>query len=143
MAAMSHLEIHREHFRWRAQNDMWRDDVALWETAVEEAIDQLPNLKKALHKHLDALRRHAAAIRLNEQEVNAHEHAISEYERGGAGEELIEMAKQFDHSAESVARQKHTHEELKRQHHDLMSSWHLLTSNLLEPQSIQQHLIKT
>jgi hypothetical protein len=123
MSTTSHLEMHREHLRWRAQNDMWRDDLANWEREAQAALKALPKVEEILRKHLDGLRRHAAAIRINEQEFSAQEHALSEYERGDTGQELIELAKRFDRSNETITHQKEKHEKIKHRHYRLMTRW--------------------
>ena len=69
MATASHLELHREHLRWWAEDDLWRDDLASWEAEVTQAIKDLPRLDKALRQHTELLRKHAAAIRLYEQDL--------------------------------------------------------------------------
>ena len=53
MATASHLEMHREHLRWRVEDDMWRDDLATWEAEVSQAISDLPRLEKALREHAE------------------------------------------------------------------------------------------
>jgi hypothetical protein len=132
MSAASHLQMHRDHLRWCAQNDLWRDDLAIWEGEVQDAIHVLPQLEKALHKHLDALRQHAAAIRMVEQDFNEHEHALSEYERGEPSEELIQMAKAFERASSSQVRHKKRHEEIRHEHHNLLARWRQLVRPILQ-----------
>ena len=140
MVTASHLEMHREHLKWRAQNDMWRDDLANWESEVQSALKALPKIEEIFQKHLDALRRHAAAIRINEQDFNAHEHALSQYERGAPGEELIEFAKRFDQSMATIAHQKEK-QQIMRRHYTLMARWKMLIGSASKPQQNAHYTI--
>ena len=55
MVTASHLEMHREHLRWRVEDDMWRDDLAAWEAEIAHAISDLPRIEKALREHAEML----------------------------------------------------------------------------------------
>jgi hypothetical protein len=134
MATASHFEMHREHLRWHVEDDMWRDDLVAWEAEVDQAINELPRLETALRQHADALRKHAAAIRLYEQDFRADEHALAEFERGEPAAASIELTQVFDRTAEKHAAQLRNHEKIKRQHHDLIARWRLLTAPLVPPE---------
>jgi hypothetical protein len=135
MSTASHVKMHQEHGNWRSEDNFWRDEVALWEREIQEAAAQLPKLDTVLNNRLESLRTHAAAIRLYEQDAADHEHALTTFERGGTGEELIRFAGAHQAAAVKHAEERTRHEVIKRQHHELMAHWKLLSDSLLPKES--------
>jgi hypothetical protein len=132
MSGTSHCEMHREHTRWRADDDLWRDELAMWERAIDHAVKEIPQIEKALRSHAESLRQHAASIRLYEQEFTTHEHALAEYERGETPQALIELAQTHRGECDHHGERRKKHEELKTQQHALMAKWNLLFTALFE-----------
>jgi hypothetical protein len=122
--------MHQEHARWRADNNLWRDDLAAWQKEVHDAIDQLPELEKAIERHAQLLQTHAASVRLYEQDAASHEHLLAEYERGESPEALIKLAQAHQEAAHQHAKQCESHEGLKNQQHRLMTKWRQLFTAL-------------
>jgi hypothetical protein len=124
--------MHGEHRHWESEINLWRDDLRAWQQELAKAEGEIKQLEKALADHGQALRLHGSALRLDEQEFEDHEHAIVEYEKGGEGEELLEMARR--HSAQAVHHDRHraAHEQLKRRHHNVITHWNVLLKALQE-----------
>ena len=130
MTSTAHLNMHGEHRLWESHISQWRDDLRAWQHELAKAQGEIKQLEKALEDHAHTLRTHASTLRLQEQKVDEHEHAIVEYEKGGEGDELVQMAR--DHSQEAVhhAKQCEDHEQLKRRHHNVIAHWNLLLKSL-------------
>jgi hypothetical protein len=130
MATTSHATMHHDHRLWESEIGLWRDNLRAWQHEAAEAVSGVKKLEESLKKHEEALRTHAAAIRLAEQEFDVHEHALAEYEKGGAGEELIPMAKKHLDEAAHQESQRAAHEMLKQRHYAVMSHWQTLLNTL-------------
>jgi hypothetical protein len=126
MAATTHLAMHQEHAQWRAESDLWRDDLAIWEAEIDDAIGQLPELAAALRRHNDMLKTHAASVRLYDQDPARHEHLLTEYEKGDAPESLVELAKAHEGAADQHEKLRDTHANFKNRQHRLMTKWRQL-----------------
>jgi hypothetical protein len=118
--------MHQEHAQWRGESNLWRDDLAIWEKEIDDAIGQLPELEAALRRHNDLLKTHAASVRLYDQDPARHEHMLAEYEKGEAPEALVELAKSHQDAAESHGKLRETHARFKNRQHRLMTKWRQL-----------------
>lgn len=130
--ATVHTEMSGEHKQWQSDNCMWRDDLARWQKQAEQAIAALKSLEESLQKHRKALQLHQLAIATEEQELKVHEHAMAEFERGGAGENLLEMVGPHKEGASKHNARKEAHARLKKHHHAVMASWSALEQALSE-----------
>ena len=139
MSNTSHIDMHQEHKRWRMEDDLWRDELAVWEHESEQAIKDVPRLEKALRDHAEMLRKHAASIRLYEQDFVYHEHALASYEQGEAPSDLVELAQAHQTEAEKHVEQHKAHERIKKQQHALMATWRLLFTALVEAEQSEFH----
>lgn len=126
----SHAEMHHEHLQWQSEANLWRDDLRVWEKETHDILEKQAGIKEAFEKHLAALQTHAAAIRLYEQQVKEHEHALAEFEQGGPGEQLIQLAKKHQQSAERHAKQHNSHQVIKKLHRTAVSRWSSLAKSL-------------
>jgi hypothetical protein len=59
------------------------------------------------------------------QKVSAHEKGLAEFEAGGAGEQLVTLAKIHEEAAEP-GRRRAEHERMTRHFHTIMALWSLL-----------------
>ena len=139
MATTPHLEMQGAHLRFRTEYDFWRDEVVCWECEVSQAIKDLPRLEAALGDHSQSLRKHAATISSYEQAFSAYEHARTEYELAESNDKLVGLAQELGRTTEKHAAQRQHHENAKRQHHDLMARWRLLTMSLIPSQPSPPH----
>jgi hypothetical protein len=130
--ATAHVEMHGEHQQWLSDNSMWRDDLTLWQKEIDQALDGLSKLEEALREHGKGLQSHLEMIGAEEQELKAHEHALAEFERGGPGDQLLEMVKSHQEHAGKHGQQRQVHEELKKRHHTVMAYWSLLHKALTQ-----------
>ena len=135
MSNTSHIDMHQEHKRWRVEDDLWRDELAVWEREIDQAISDVPRLEKALRDHAGTLWQHAASIRLYEQEATYHEHELASYEQGEAPSDLVALAKSHRREAKKHAEQYKTHDEIKKRQHVLMTKWRLRLPALIEPEA--------
>ena len=133
MIATTPMTMHSEHKYWESETSLWRDDLRVWQQELAKAQGEIKQLEKALENHAHALRTHASTLRLDEGVFEGHEHALVEYEKGGEGEELLQMARQ--HSEEAVCHTVHraAHEQFKRRHHTVIAHWNLLLKSVREP----------
>jgi len=133
MIATTPMTMHSEHKYWESETSLWRDDLRVWQQELATAQGEIKQLEKALEDHAHALRTHASTLRLDEGVFEGHEHALVEYEKGGEGEELLQMARQ--HSEEAVCHTVHraAHEQFKRRHHTVIAHWNLLLKSVREP----------
>jgi hypothetical protein len=118
--------MHCEHREWLSDNSMWRDDLAIWQQEIDHALGDLRTLEDALREHRKVLQCHLDAIAAEELAANQHEHALAEFERGGPGDDLLQMAKPHQENADKHAQQWQAHERLKKGHHTVMAHWSLL-----------------
>lgn len=125
--------IHGQHTTWESDISLWRDDIRVWQQELATSEAHIKQLEEALAEHKHAMRIHASALRLEEQTIEEHEHAIAEYEKGGEGEELLEMARRHTGVATSHHKHRTDHEQLKRRHHNIITHWNLLLKALLDP----------
>jgi hypothetical protein len=130
MVSTSHLAMHQEHAQWRAENNSWREDLAVWEHELDEAIARIPDLEESLRRHAGFLKRHGASIRIIEQDPAAHEHVLADYERGETPGALVELAQTHRREAEEHAHQREKHDEIKYQHRHIMTKWRQLLAAL-------------
>lgn len=130
MLLKSHERMHQEHVQWKSENELWREQVRSWEFETYKAIEDLPNLQKALRDYEQELERHAASLQLREQILNEHEHALSKFEQGDASSELVPL--ESDHSAERQKHEDHkrVHELKRSQHLQIMKDWRALLKAL-------------
>jgi hypothetical protein len=119
-----HVRLHADHLLWFSENSLWRDDISSWQREVDEAVRQLGTLRDAFDKHHEKLRKHAASIRLHEQRQAEHECALAKYERGGSGQELVQMARAHQDESTKQAELRDLHENLKRRHHEMIAQLH-------------------
>ena len=126
------ISMHQEHRYWESEIGLWRDDLRAWQSELSKAESEFKLLEKALADHAQLLRLHGSSFRLDEQEFENHEHEIVEYEKGGEGEELLEMSRR--HSVQAVRHGEHraAHEQLKRRHHNIIAHWNVLLKALQE-----------
>jgi hypothetical protein len=132
MISTKPTSMHGEHRYWESEISLWRDDLRAWQKELAKAECEIKLLEKALADHAQLLRLHGSSLRLDEQEFDGHEHEIVEYEKGGEGEELLEMARR--HSAQAVHHVQHraAHEQIKRRHHNIIAHWNVLLKALQE-----------
>jgi hypothetical protein len=137
MISTKPASMHDEHRYWESEISLWRDDLRSWQHELAKAEGEFKQLEKALTDHEHVLRTHASALRLEEQVSAQHEHSIAEFEKGGEGQELLEMARK--HSGEADLHQTHrtAHERLKRRHHNIIAHWNALLKALHEDFSDQ------
>ena len=133
MTASTHINMHNEHRFWESEISVWRDDLRAWQHELAKAQGEIKQLEKALDDHAHALRTHGSSLRLEEQTLDSHEHAIVEYEEGGKGNELLEMARQHRKETGNHIEHRRVHEQIKRQHHNVIAHWNLLLKALREP----------
>lgn len=131
MVSTAHVEMHRDHAVWRIENNLWRDELAIWERAVNQAIGELPLVERALRAHAEQLQRHAASIRLYEQGCAGHEHSLAEYERGETPAELVEQARAHGRETEQHQVLRKTHEDIKSRQQLVMIKWKSLLCELM------------
>ena len=132
MATLDHAEMHRDHLLWLGENDLWRDNIRVWQVELQQIIDGAPEVKELLEKHHQRLQVHAAAVRAHEQAPRQHEHQIAESEKGEANPELISLA--TAHQSEALERQEQrgAHQDLSRDHYAVLSHWNALLRALRE-----------
>lgn len=133
MTNLPHTNMHNDHRLWESEISLWRDDLRSWQQELAKAQGQVKNLEKALEEHAHILRTHASTLRLEEQISDAHEHALADFEKGGEGEELLEMSRQHREEAGRHAEHRAAHEHLKRLHHSILAHWNLLLKALSAP----------
>src|SRR5713101_9075134 len=104
--ATVHVEMHGEHQQWLSDNSMWRDDLALWQKETDLALDGVKKLDEALREHRKGFQDHLDTIAAEEQAVKDHEHALADFELGGAGNEVLWMAKAHTENADKHAQQR-------------------------------------
>ena len=124
--------MHGEHRYWESEVSLWRDDLCAWQKELAKVQSEIKLLEEALADHGRTLRLHGSSLRLDEQEFENHEHEIVEYEKGGEGEELLEMARRHTAQAEQHDHHRTAHEQLKRRHHTIIAHWNLLLKALRE-----------
>ena len=126
MTTLSHSEMHRDHLLWLGENDLWRDNLRVWQAELQQMLDRSAELTQLLEKHQHRLQVHAAAIRAHEQAPRQHEHEITEYEKGEANPQLIALA--AGHQGEALGRQEQraAHQDLNRDHYAILSHWNAL-----------------
>ena len=126
MSSTTHMNMHSEHREWESVISAWRDDLRAWQQELAKAQGEIKQLEKSLEDHAELLRLHASTLRLQEQTLDAHEHAIVDYEKGGDGDDLLQMARQ--HCEEALRHDEHckAHEQLKRRHHNVIAHWNTL-----------------
>jgi len=133
MVAASHLDMHQAHRRWKSEDELWRDDLALWQAEVDRVIELLPHFQHALRQYANLLRKHAAAIRLYEQDFTADEHLLMNLQRGETCVTQAELENAFVRASELHDLQRRNHERLKHQHYRLMRIWKLLEQKTPQP----------
>lgn len=124
--------MHSEHRYWENETSLWREDLHAWQQELAKAVGEVKHLEKALADHGHVLRLHGSALRLDEQEFENHEHAMVEFEKGGEGDELLEMARRHGGQATQHGKHRAKHEQLKRRHHNIIAHWNLLLKALRE-----------
>lgn len=130
MASTTHEKMHLDHLAWTNEGCFWHDAVRTWQKDVEVALKEIARVEQALRDHEKELEIHAAAIKLYGQKVGEHEHAIAQFEKGGAGEDLPELAGGHAGEEGHQRQQRETHERLKQKHHVIMAYWKLLSRAL-------------
>jgi hypothetical protein len=123
MAETLHAEMHREHGAWASESGAWLDDIRLWQDELKTLQAQLQDFEKKVAKHAETLRKHAAAVHLHATEHDAHESALATYERGGAGEELPELAQKHQQEGVKQGEYRELHRKIKAHHHAVISHW--------------------
>lgn len=126
MNVVDHAQMHRDHCQLRSEDDLWRLEIAAWQRELQAAVEDLSKLEAALKDHEKALQVHAGAIRICECEAGEHEHALAAFEKGGGGEELIDMAKAHQAEISQHELRRGVHERIKRHHHSMMAQWNML-----------------
>jgi hypothetical protein len=124
--------MHHEHDLWRQEDNLWRDELAIWEKEINEVFENLPRLDLAVRQFAAKLQRHAAAIRLYEQDFSSHEASLAEFERGETPEELVGQSQGHNRECEQHEVRRRVHDELKTQHHILLSNWTPLFAALVQ-----------
>lgn len=132
MTAAIHNAMHHDHRNWESETQFWRDNIAEWQRELTHARDRVKELEAAIRMQEETLRHYAASIRLDEQQADEHEHALAEFERGGLGENLLELSQKHDVEAKRHAEQREKHEQLKRRQHRFISHLQLLVDSLEE-----------
>lgn len=132
MTVESHAEMHRTHQQSLAENALWRDQIDEWRSELNRMQAELPKIEATLRDHAKALEAHAAAIAAGEKDVCCHEASLADYERGGAGERLIEMARSHAEEGCRHCRQREAHERVRRHHYGFCTKWNLLCKALGE-----------
>jgi hypothetical protein len=132
MSSQSHIEMHREHGTWRKDDDLWRDELAIWEGKINAAIEALPRLELALREYAKKLQRHGSSVRLSELDFNVHEETLAEFERGAIPEDPVVQAQEHVREWEGHRVQREAHEKIKTQQRKIMSRWKRLMSALAE-----------
>lgn len=130
MTAAIHNAMHQDHRLWEGEIQFWRDNIAEWQKELSHARGRIQELEAAIRAQEEALRQYAASIRLDEQQTDEHEHALAEFERGGLGENLLELSTKHLAEAKRHAEQREKHEALKRRHHRFIARCDALVDSL-------------
>jgi hypothetical protein len=126
----THANMHVDHQAWKSEDDLWRDEIAIWEGEARRALAELPLLERAMNAHIAALEKHAAAIRLYEHEFLKHEHSVAAYERRIVPLRLISGTKAHAEEAEQHGAVRAAHDTMMREHHAFLAKWNRLFSAL-------------
>jgi hypothetical protein len=130
--ATIHGEMHGEHRQWLSDDALWRDELAIWQKEIDQALGGLTKLEEALREHGKGLQDHLETIAAEERKLRDHEHALADFERGGSGNELLLMARTHTETADKHVQQRQAHERLKKQHHTVRAYWSLLLKVLTQ-----------
>lgn len=119
-------ELHRDHATWKADDEFWRDELAVWRNETKHATLAVERLRCLLQRHESMIEARACAIGFCEKACEAHEHALVEAARvatpSSRPAEEEHYVEAYDH-----AQQRETQESLKRKHHRLMAHIAMLT----------------
>ncbi len=130
--ATAQLKMHSEHQQWLGDEGMWRDDLAIWEKEIDQALAGMRLMEVALREHRQRLQARLDVIAAEERELTAHEHALAEAARGGPKDALAGMVEPHKDVAARHAKERKAHEALKKQHHTILAHWTLLHKALTQ-----------
>lgn len=130
--SVAHVEMHQDHVRWAEEDRLFRDEIEIWQRDFDSIFRANLDLEEGLLNYKRLLKDHLAKLNAEDEGNRQHEQVLAGFERGESGQEerLIELAK--SHEAYQADRKElvRRHDQLKTQHHLVMTHWALLLKAL-------------
>jgi chromosome segregation ATPase len=122
--------LHREHRDWRAENDLWRDQLRTWEYELYLVKTEAATLVEKLGRFEQDLATLASAIHSDNEQLSRHEHELSLCAANPTNVAAINPSLEHVREAKRHAEQQIKYEAAKACHCNVMIHWKSLMKAL-------------
>ncbi len=113
--------MHQQHLEWKSENDLWLDEVRIWQFELYQVKSDAPRLQANLENHERALAAQAEAIRAYKERIGKEERILAT-DQACCDEQAPPNAR-FAHEVELHQKELERHDRIKRHHRQVMKQW--------------------